>query len=192
MEIDKKNFILNEIKFGNEDAFRAFFKAEFNNLSFFIFKYVKDIELAKDIAQESFLAFWDKRESLNPENNIRAFLFTIARNKSLNFLKSYSYRKDKIAESIDDRERLLSIESLQYDSVLEILEAIELEEIINNVYQNLPLKIRESFILSRDKGMTYEQIAEIKGISIKVVEYHISLALKVFKKKLNSYLRLLF
>lgn len=192
MELDKKKLLLNNIKSGNEEAFRAFFKAEFNNLAFFIVKYIKDYEQARDIAQESFISFWNNREQLNIENNVRAYLFTIAKNKTLNYLKSYTHKVEKKGFSLSEREKQINIASLQYESVIEIIEGVELENLINKTYLNLPDRVKEIFILNREMGFTYEEIANKKKISVKVVEYQISLALKAFKKRLKGFMLIIF
>jgi RNA polymerase sigma-70 factor (ECF subfamily) len=64
----------------------------------------------------------------------------------------------------------------------------QLEEHISKAFKELPDKISDSFILSRVNGLSYQEIADKKGISVKVVEYHVTQALKLFREKLKEFL----
>ena len=183
----RDNIIAAAIKDGNEGVFKTFFRSEFNNIVFFVSKYVKNVFIAQNIAQETFIALWNTREQINPELNIRTYVFTIARNKALNYLRDNAKGR---TSTLEKREAALNLYALNTPSVSEQIEALELEELIEKIYRLLPENIKESFILSRQFGLTYEEIAQKRGITIKVVEYHIVSALRLFKKNLRSYLKL--
>lgn len=185
---DHYNRLVSEaIRSGDEKAFGAFLSAEFANVAHFINQYLRDEMLADDIAQESFISLWINRETINPEFNIRSFLFKIARNKSLNLLRTKYY---SATDSIAKREVKIAIDSIQSESVSQKIEALDLENLINKTYCDLSETVRESFILSRKYGFTYEEIAKAKGLTVKAVEYHIGQALKAFRKRLANYLKL--
>ncbi len=188
MQGERSHSIAKAIKDGNEEVFKAFFRSEFNNIAFFIGKYIKDPPTAQDIAQETFITLWNAREQINPALNLRTYTFTIAKNKALNFLRDNAKTR---TNSIEEREAAVNLLALDSISVVAKIEALELEELIEKVYTLLPEKVKESFILNRQFGLTYEEIAKKKGISVKVVEYHIVSALQVFKKKLRGYIKLL-
>lgn len=177
--------IIDAIKSGNEKAFELYLRAEFNNVMFFAGQFLRDSMLAKDVAQETFIALWNSRENLDPSYNLRSYIFTIAKNKSLNMLRAKHY---SAADPLEKREIQVYINALTSDVVSTRIDSLDLEKLIEKTYKNLPDKIKDSFILSRKLGLTYEDIAKRKGISVKAVEYHISLALKLFRKRLKDYL----
>lgn len=179
--------ITTAIKEGNEKAFGLFLDAEFNNIAFFANQYVKDYMLAKDVAQETFITLWNVRDNLNPQSNLRAYTFTIARNKALNILREKSFSS---TDSIDKLEINQFINSLSSNFVSEKIEALELEKLIEKTYGEMSQKVRESFLLSRKEGLTYEQIAKKRGLSTKTVEYHMNTALKLLRKRLKDYFML--
>jgi len=184
----KYNRLVSEaIRSGDEKAFGAFLSAEFANVAHFVNQYLRDEMLADDIAQESFISMWINRESINPDLNIRSYIFKIARNKSLNLLREKYY---SLSDTIEKREVKIMIDSIQGESVDNKIEALYLEDLINKTYSALPDTIRDSFILSRKFGLTYEEIANAKGLTVKAVEYHIGQALKFFRKRLANYLKL--
>ncbi len=177
--------IIEAIRSGNEKAFETFFKLEFNNVVFFVNQYLHDYQSSEDIAQEAFVAMWKVRETLDPEANIRAFIFTIARNKALNLLRTRFFTSNVSLEKQDIQIHIRALESPYVESRID---ALNLEKLIEKVYAALPPKIKESFILSRQHGLTYEEIAKKRGVTLKTVEYHIGIALKVFRKKLKKYM----
>lgn len=177
--------IIELIKQGNERAFEALVKAEFNNIVFFVNQFVKDYMMADDIALETFISLWNSRDSLNSDANVRSYVFTIARNKALNLMREKIYSS---SDSIEKREIQLQINALTSEYVNGSIDALDLEKLINKTYDKLPEKVRESFVMSRKFGLTYEQIAQIKGLNVKAVEYQISTALRIFRKKLKDYL----
>lgn len=141
--------------------------------------------MSQDIAQDAFIRLWESRERLKPDLNVRAYVFTIAKNLAINKMSLKAY---KTTVEMESRKTKLFIEALSHSSVSERIDALELSTLISKVYNELPDKVVKSFIMSRRYGMTYNEIAEQSGISVKVVEYHIKLALQLFRKRLREYI----
>ncbi len=187
MADNTNKFIAHAIKDGNERVFAAFMATEFNNIVHFINHFVKHFEVANDLAQETFISLWFSREAIDPDQNIRSYIFKIAKNKSLNQLREqYMWCTDSLEKKNID----LSISTLRSEQVDARIMALELEELIERTYSQLPVTYKESFILSRKMGMTYEEIAESKDLDIKTIEYHISKALKFFRRRLSGYFKI--
>jgi len=67
--------------------FKAFFYDLFPVMVLFAKKYIPDEDDATDIVQESFLTLWEKKEEIKNEEGVRYYLYTLVRNKCLNFIK---------------------------------------------------------------------------------------------------------
>ena len=61
----------------------------------------------------------------------------------------------------------------------------ELQEFIDRIYLSLPDKVTNIFKMSRQEGLTYNEIAQMMGVTPKVVEYQVSIALKAFRLKIG-------
>lgn len=181
--LERLNEIAEAIKAGSKDVFRSVYRAEYNNIVHFINAYVRNRQDAEDLAQETMLAIWENRESLNPEKNFRSYLYTIARNKSLNYLRDNAKRMN--GTSLQDSDNLINSLALSSHSVEEEINVLELQGFIDRVYLSLPDKVVNTFKMSRQDGFTYNEIAEKLGITPKVVEYHISIMLKALRRKLE-------
>jgi RNA polymerase sigma-70 factor (ECF subfamily) len=147
---------------------------------------VHNREIAEDIVQDSFASLWVNRGSLDIAYPLQPYLYSILRNRSINVLKRLALDQ-KIMSEITKREYRANIAALSDDSADTVIK-FQLEEFINKAYLELPAKISSSFTDSRIKGMTYQEIADKKGVSVKVVEYHITQALKHFKIRLKEFL----
>lgn len=172
------------IKAGSEDVFRSVYRAEFNNLVHFVNSYTRNRLDAEDLVQETMMAIWEGRDTLDPGRNFRSYLYTIARNKSLNYLRDNA--KHKKDSSLQDSETLINSLALSSLAVEEEINALELQEFIDRVYLSLPKKVVNTFRMSRQEGLTYGEIAQNLGITPKVVEYHISITLKALRLKLGT------
>ena len=172
------------IKAGSEGVFRSVYRAEFNNLVHFVNSYTRNRLDSEDLVQETMLAIWKNRESLDPERNFRSYLYTNARNKSLNYLRDNANHLK--SSSLQESETLINSLALSSPSVEEEINALDLQSFIDRVYLSLPEKVVNTFRMSRQDGFTYNEIAEKLGITVKVVEYHISITLKALRLKLGS------
>lgn len=173
------------IRDGDVLAFEIFFRAEYCNVVSFLFRYMRSYAMAQDTAQESFIQLWKTKERIDPDGNLRGYVFTIARNNAINRMSLAANRKKMDLES---RQVRLYMEALSDHSVTHHIENLDMASLVNKVYDELPDNILQSFVMNREYGMTYSQIAEKRGISVKSVEYHIRTALQLFRKRLKDYL----
>ncbi len=183
--MDMKFFFVSAIKHGNEKAFELFYRTEYNNLKYFLTRYLKEQDIVEDIVHDSFMTLWETREKINPDLNLKSFLFTIGRNKAINILRKREYN---LTDSLDISENKFNINALNDEYMLSAIDALDMKRTIEKTYNLLPEKIRDTFILSRNNGLSYKEISDQLGISVKVVEHNISAALKIFRKRLGRYL----
>lgn len=188
-EKHKLNAVLaSKIKSGDTEAFNILYTAEYDNLVYFVSRYLKDVEQAKDLVQDSFFILWTKRSSIDYDKNIRSFLYTIARNSALNYLKSLRSRNtSKLSDSAVEVE----IHALSHDAVSRKIEALSTSEAILKMCRELPNSARDSFVMSRFYQMTNKEIALHRNISEKAVEYHIRISLNILNRKLKYFMLLI-
>lgn len=172
-----------KIQKDDENAFSELVN-QYNSVMFgYALSLTKDYEQAQDIMQNVFLNVWVKRNKLSPDIEIRSYLF-----KSVyhNFIDLY--RKEKKQSELEKlyHEMLFNYINSISDSYLEKKISVLKKEILN-----LPEKSKEIFLLSKQKGLTNEEIADILKISIKTVEYHITRCYKILRHKIGEKIKLL-
>lgn len=172
------------IKASDTEAYEVLFRAEYENVKYFIRHYVHDGPESEDLAQETFASLWTNRDRIDPQRNIRSFLFTIARNRALNHL---TMLRTRLTDPLEKSSVNLAIESLDSEAIISRIDALDMKRIIDLVYRRMPELTRKIFIMNRDENMTYEEIAESTGLSVKKVEYNMVKALKQFRSKLSIF-----
>lgn len=180
-----KNFtdekiLLQEIKNGNNDAFEFLFRNYYPRLKGYAMRFVNDEEACRDIIQESFLKFWEKRDLIEAVS-VSSLLFAMVRNACLNHLKHLQLVEQQSLDylaSVGGREELYYADfnlNPEYSLLYK-----ELQEQIHIVINDLPVRCREVFLMSRFKKMKNREIADALHISTTAVEKHIAKALARF------------
>lgn len=173
-----------ELKKGNPRAFKEVFCVLYPRLKGYCKLFISDNSQVEDIIQESFISLWEKSDAINTDKTIESYLFVILRNKCLNFLKKKKLETGKI-----DIDRL-KVEELQFLYQLDFTEKEEksLEEMLVESFKiavdELPDKMKAVFTLCKIDGKKQKEVAEELGISIKMVEKHISKAKQQIREKL--------
>ena len=144
--------------------------------------------VAEDVVVESFMYYWENRETIPNHSNIPAYILTVVKNKCLNHLRREKTREEmqRHLQDQDAWELQLRIATLEACDP-EALFSKELQEIIQKTLNTLSPQSREIFIRSRYENQTNKEIAEALGLSVKSVEYHITKTLKLFRKVLVDY-----
>jgi len=173
------------LKLGDVQAFELLFRLYYLRLCAYANKFLNDPEQAREIAQNVFVKIWEGRDGIDPEDCLKAYLFKIAQNLSLNNL-----RRKKVESRYIELYKLVYIEHQEF-SAHESLLARELEEHIAQSIGKLPGECRKVFELNRIEGLKYREIAETLNISIKTVEAQMSKALRLLRIELSDYLVLL-
>jgi RNA polymerase sigma-70 factor, ECF subfamily len=158
---------------------RIVFDKYYGELCRLSFKYVGRTEIAEDIVQEIFINIWNKRFQLDNTGNIKPYLIRCAINASINYIKS-KYNRLHLEMDVS-----LLEERSDY-SPLDELKGSELLNLIKQAIETLPDKCRIIFVLSRFSNLTYREIAEKLGVSVKTVEAQVSIALRRLEKHVNK------
>lgn len=170
------------IKLRDEQAFELLFRKYFPRLCAFSNKFLNDPEEAREVVQEAFMKIWETSEEIDPEESIKAYLYKITRNLSINKL-----RRRKIISRYTEIYKIVYIDNHEL-SGLESLLGKELEENVALSVNNMPEKCRKIYELNRVEGLKYREIAELLKISVKTVEAQMSKALRSLREDLSEYL----
>jgi RNA polymerase sigma-70 factor, ECF subfamily len=167
------------IRNGNRDAFRAVFHQCYADLCQYAFTMLKDMDEAEDVVQSMFIKIWEKRETLNVQHTVRAYLYKAVYNQCINLL---DHRKIKLKHQAYGAHEVK--DQVQQPEVF----PEELEGHIKAVIEELPEQCRRIFMLSRYEELRYAEIAQRLNISVNTIENQISKALKILRSKLKDHM----
>lgn len=149
------------------------FQPSLINYAYYLTRSSEDsVELVNDV----FLSVWNKRNRLKLDSNLKTYLYTAVKNRSINYIK-----KNKLVIVFDEQIDTLSDFEADH-SILEKEQLIIIQQIMND----LPSKCKQVFAMSRIDQLSNKEIASFLDISIKTVEAQITKALKIFRKKLKN------
>lgn len=175
-----------DLQKGEQEAYRYLFATYYPRLQRYAMHFILDSERVHDVLQDSFVRLWEKREVIDFVS-VQALLFKIVRNNCLNYLRNEAIKAHvsiEDTENTDAWEQLYNIDLFE-DPNHDLLYQ-ELYEQIDSLLQKLPERSREIFEISRFEGLKNREIAERLGISVKIVERHISRALKLLNQHIND------
>jgi RNA polymerase sigma-70 factor (ECF subfamily) len=161
----------------NKSEFKDIFEAYFDAIRRFVFYRCGNTETASDIAQEVFMTVWEKREQIDT-GHLKSLLFKIANDKVIT-----DYRKQ---QSRMEFERYTVFAGDATFSMEEQLQGREMRRIYAQALAYMPEKQRVVFLLNRNEGLRYADIAARLNISVKAVEKRMNAALKLLKTYLKE------
>lgn len=162
----------------SQAAFKSVYIAYYQRLMRFVIPYVSTPQEAEEIVSDAFLSLWENRKSLLEITNFDAYLYTIARNKAISYLRTLHAEDFGMEESFD---------SFLYTETTPEEELISKESIerLNAAINSLPTKCKIAFQLVREEKMKYKDVGQILNISVKTVEAHITTAVRKLRECLS-------
>ncbi|MEL7587440.1 MAG: RNA polymerase sigma-70 factor [Prolixibacteraceae bacterium] len=177
--------------YADSNSFNKIYTEYYRKSFLFVKSYVHDDFIAKDLVSEAMIKLW-KRMNQEPVDQIQPYLFTILKNSALDYLKHEAI-KNTVHHAITERlnrELDIRISILQSTDPNEIFSS-EIQEIVRNTLISLPEKTRRAFEMSRYLDKPNKEIAEVLGVTVKGVDYHMSVAIRELRIALKDYLSLL-
>ncbi|MGD9558683.1 MAG: RNA polymerase sigma factor [Mangrovibacterium sp.] len=142
------------------------------SLFLFVRGIVRSNETAEELVSDVFVKLWNKKEELTDIRNIRSYLFVLARNESISFIRKNKQKKTVGIDEISDYD----VAPLENDGS-ELFDQ-EVIDRINQAIESLPTKCKMAFSLAKINNLKYKEIGEIMGISPLTVKNHIAYALE--------------
>lgn len=165
---------------GNDiGSFDTFFLTWQPKLLYFIEHLMKDHEAARDMCQEIFLKAWNMHENLLTLRDPESYLFRMAKNAIYNYFEHNKVTERYVVET------LRSSHDIDNDTE-EQLFASQLKMMIEHTIAAMPEQRRRVWTMSREQGLSNDEIATQLNISKRTVENHLSNALRQLRKRTNE------
>lgn len=171
--------ILKVVTNDDEVAYYKLFNQFYTPLCVYAFRYVRSMQTREDIVQDVFFKLWNDRKSIQITSSIRTYLLVATKNHCLNYLQRKELELSYEQKLINEFNETLS--------EVDLYSLSELQGMVDQAIAKLPEKYRIVFEMSRFQNLTYREIADKQGISIKTVEAHMSKALIILRSELKDY-----
>ena len=183
--MNSEKSLINLVKNGDKKAYEELVLQYQDRLVYSVYKFLKDYELAQDIAQEAFVKAFKNIEKFRGDSSFYTWIYRIAINTAKNFLSS----KARSSEVYDDEimELKLSESAVTTENPENILEAEELRTKMMEAIQSLPDDIRTTLSLREFDGLSYEEIAKVQNCPIGTVRSRIHKGREILDKTFSKY-----
>ena len=148
---------------GDESAFDEIMKELFDNLVFFIDRYVHDIHAAEDIAIDAFSDLVVNKHRYNFKVTLKTYLFMLGRSRALNYIKHR-----KVIDFVELTEA--DNTSAEQETLEEVILSDERKRIVNNALNSLPDDMRVVVHLIYFEDLSYDEAAKVMEKNRKQVD----------------------
>ena len=176
---------IRSFQLGEEKGFNFLFREYNAALSYFSFQIIKDKEVAEEIAGDSLMKLWERHENFDNIPSIKSFLYTTARNASIDWLRKQKRNNQRTNEMIylsENNETTIFQKKAEAEFYKEIFLTLN----------TLPPKCRKIFSMLYIEGKNYQQIAQELNLSIDTIRNQKARGLMLIKQRLVFYLLISF
>ncbi len=179
-ELHIERLLLQQIATGNEKAFQTLFNNYNSRLYHYVFSFVKSSQVAEELVMDVFLKLWLGRDLLLQIKSFNGFLFRVAHNKIIDFLR-FSAKDPKLKELLWDEVQMAS-SSLADHSLIHH----EYEKKLREAIDLLSPQRKKVYRLTHEEDLTHDQIAVQLHISKSTVNNHIVEAKRFIRGYLST------
>lgn len=174
MTFSNERTLLNQLSMGDEKAFSKLYDLYQPSLHRFVYKFLKSPDLSNDICQEIFMKIWEDRQTIQEVNSFRSYLFTITKNHTFNTLKR---------AAVEDRVKADVVKSyrMSKNDTEDIFLTKEYQQFLQSVLDTLSPQSRNVFALCRQQGKSYDEAAQLLGISTSAIKKHMVQSMQKIK-----------
>jgi RNA polymerase sigma-70 factor (ECF subfamily) len=173
------NLMVQEWLAGGDQLFKPVFEHYFPRLLRYAAGFTEDRAVSEELAMNVMLKVWQQKSRLTNINDFNSYFFTMMRHEVISMMR----RKKPATTTLTDTSEITA-------ALENITASISYRELLGRYRQcleQLPPRRREAFILSREKGMSYAEIAAQLNVSIFTVQNHIASSIKFLRAQLHDY-----
>lgn len=169
------------MKEGDETAFTQLYRQYHPALYLYVLRFCKIPTLAEDLVHDVFLKLWEVRERIDPAQSFTGYLYRIARNhvfKTIQRIATDEALRDQVCRNLESR-----ADALPEDRVA----AKQYERLFEEALDRMPAQRLRVFRLCRQEGHSYEEAADMLGISRNAVKKHMVLGMRFIYEYVHRY-----
>jgi RNA polymerase sigma-70 factor (ECF subfamily) len=187
MEAIPDDQLVAEARKGDVDAFTELARRYQERVFQTVLWMTKDQQDADDLCQEAFLHAYKHLKSFKQKSSFYTWIYRIAVNLTLNFLKRKMREKKRSAIPVEECTFEESGSSEQFSPEKSSLRK-ELRQKLNCAIESLPDPYKMSFVLVAVQGMSHSQASKVLGCSENTISWRMFKARKMLQSKLHPYL----
>lgn len=171
--------LLTAVAGGDQKAFGELFARHKDRTYTVAITYTDDAATAEEVVQDVFLRVWKNRHKLGEVDNFPAWLYTITRNRAVTAL-------NKIIREAKKKDEFISYLPPGVNDAEQKIDDRHLQQLLESALERLTKQQRRVFELSRLKGYSREEVAQLLNLAPATVSVHLTIALRSVRAFLTS------
>ncbi len=163
----------------NRESFRSLFENYYDLICNYLNVLTGDWDLSQEVAQKTFVKVWERRQEISFTSSPKSYLYQAARNTLIDHYRAHKTAHANVEQYSDLQNNVTELEVGEKDR-------LDVMHKISWAVDQLKPKTREIFLLSKQEGLTYDEIAKYLKISKRTVEYNMKNALLQLKDLLKD------
>jgi RNA polymerase sigma-70 factor (ECF subfamily) len=165
---------------GDEAAFRVLFEHYQDTVYKVAFKYLKSYALAQEVVQEVFIKFWSRRVEMGTVLSLHAWLYTVARNYIIDYMRTVTVHDEAQKQWADD--------ALPHDNTADYkARTSQYRRLLATAVDGLSDRQKTIYKLAKEEGLSYEEIGVLLALSPLTVKTHMARALQSVRDFLEKH-----
>lgn len=178
MGIEKK--YLQGIINGERWAFKTIFLHHYEPLCNFCWRYTRSKAVSEDLVQAVFADLWELKETLDPDKSLKVYLYQAVKHKGYDYLAHQKVVRKYQADQIQDQQEVVHQKKIIQEEDKAFIKAAR------QAIEGLPQRAQQTYVLHRQDGLTYKEIAQVMDVTVKTVESQMSRALDMLRSRLRD------
>lgn len=182
--------LVERLRASDLSAFDAIFLAHYDALCECARWSVGSVDVAEEVVQEVLFDLWERRAALTIASSLRAYLFGAVRRRAIDHvrrLRGDHRLREAVAREVMAGVGAGPVPAAEADADSR-LRAREIDAALAQAIARLPERCRAVYVLRWYQHLTYSEIAEVLGITVKTVEVHVATAHKLLRRRLRAFL----
>ena len=174
---------------GDAKAFERIYGRYRDRVYGFAYRMLNSQPLAEEVTHEAFLVLIEHPQRYDAERgSVLTFLCAIARNQMMHHFRHSGHEAEGLVDG-GDIDLVVGENALEGDPLTNLLDD-ELASEINRVVDNLPVLLREAIVLREYHGLSYEEIANVAGVSVNTIKVRLHRARRALARALAPYMNI--
>ncbi len=182
--------LMRELVAGRQSVLRTLITRWERPLFSFVYRYIQNEHTAREIIQETFVRLYTKKERYNPEYPLSSWIFTIASNLCKNHARWLRRHPEVPLETEGDRDEEGNAKRDTIPSNLpdpsQLADRNEEIRELRKAIAGLPHDLKTAMLLHHFEGLSYKEISEVAGCSVRGVETRLYRARKLIRKRIEK------
>ncbi len=186
MELDDDQVLIKKVLAGSKSSFEELMKKYNKKIYGFIYRMVRDNEVAIELTQDFFIKIFNVVAKYNFEYKFSTWAYRICYNLVIDHVRKHQTYIDSLDDDSISPKQMLESDNYISEDGFNILEKEELRNHIWNAVDSIPVKYKELILLRYLQGLKYDEIADITELPVGTVKNRIFKAKELLKKEIEN------